>query len=290
MARMASSDWLTSRGASWLCSKTSPATTTNSAPVSATSAPRPATASRRAAEYRGCASPLRKWRVMPSCQSAVCRKRIRSSPSLVAARRLTGMASVGPALRQVRGPRTACARNVLVDDATTYRHPAAAAARQVGLSGRGGRPRPAAGAARHPRGARWPATGSGPTRPPSTRCCARRRPAPARRWPAPASRRPSEFDDRLYDSTPGTVLDVINGVGSTTSARCWSSATSRRCRSWRSALPTRTPAMPTAAEQHLDEVPDLGDRGPATSTAPWDGLDTAQRDAGRPSTCRASAV
>ena len=41
MARMASSDWLTSRGASWLCSKTSPATTTNSAPVSAASAPRP---------------------------------------------------------------------------------------------------------------------------------------------------------------------------------------------------------------------------------------------------------
>ena len=34
-ARMASSDWLMSRGASWLCSKTSPATTTNSAPVSA---------------------------------------------------------------------------------------------------------------------------------------------------------------------------------------------------------------------------------------------------------------
>ena len=31
MARMASSDWLTSRGASWLSSKTSPATTTNSA-------------------------------------------------------------------------------------------------------------------------------------------------------------------------------------------------------------------------------------------------------------------
>ena len=60
MARMASSDWLTTRGASWLSSKTSPATTTNSAPTSAASGPRPATTSRRAAEYRGCASPLRK--------------------------------------------------------------------------------------------------------------------------------------------------------------------------------------------------------------------------------------
>ena len=39
MARIASSDWLTTRGASWLCSNTSPATTTNSAPASAASAP-----------------------------------------------------------------------------------------------------------------------------------------------------------------------------------------------------------------------------------------------------------
>jgi hypothetical protein len=60
MARMASSDWLTTRGASWLSSKTSPATTTNSAPASAASGPMPATTSRRAAEYRGWASPFRK--------------------------------------------------------------------------------------------------------------------------------------------------------------------------------------------------------------------------------------
>ena len=94
MARMASSDWLTTRGASWLCSNTSPATTTNSAPDSAASAPRPATASRRAAEYRGCASPLRKCRVMPSCQSAVCTNRIPSSS--VRGVGSWSMASVGP--------------------------------------------------------------------------------------------------------------------------------------------------------------------------------------------------
>ena len=93
MARIASSDWLTTRGVSWLCSNTSPATTTNSAAVVSANAPSPATASRRAAEYRGCASPLRKYRVIPSCQSAVCTKRI-FGPSFHAAS-LLGVASVG---------------------------------------------------------------------------------------------------------------------------------------------------------------------------------------------------
>ena len=73
MARIASSDWLTTFGASWLDSNTSPATTTNSAPVSRATLPSAATASRRAAENRAWASASRKLRVMPNCQSAVCR-------------------------------------------------------------------------------------------------------------------------------------------------------------------------------------------------------------------------
>jgi hypothetical protein len=50
MARMASSDWLMTLGANWLASKTSPATTTNSAPVCRARAPMATIASRRAAE------------------------------------------------------------------------------------------------------------------------------------------------------------------------------------------------------------------------------------------------
>ena len=59
----------------WFVSKTSPATTTNSAPCSRASAPIRTTASSRAWANRACASPSRKCRVMPSCQSAVWRNR-----------------------------------------------------------------------------------------------------------------------------------------------------------------------------------------------------------------------
>ena len=56
---------------------------------------------------------------------------------------------------------------------------------------------------------------------------------------------PVEFVDRLYDATPGTVIDVINGVrhGSTSmSTPCWSSGTNRRCLPCRWAWPPQTAA------------------------------------------------
>src|SRR5574337_352837 len=119
MVRIASRDWLITCGASWLCSNTSPAATTNSALTSAATVPRPATASRRAAEYRGWASLERKCRVIPSCQSAVCTNRIPipSSPSdhrpgsvghrecMVGHRQIRGPSSAGPDGRSPRGDR-----------------------------------------------------------------------------------------------------------------------------------------------------------------------------------------
>src|SRR5699024_4787946 len=63
---------------SWLDSKTSPATTTNCASNSFVSAPIRRTASNRAWWNRGRASSSKKCAVIPSCQSAVAIKRIRS--------------------------------------------------------------------------------------------------------------------------------------------------------------------------------------------------------------------
>ncbi len=58
----------------------------------------------------------------------------------------------------------------------------------------------------------WQATGCAPTPRPSTRCCARPPPAPVRRWPVLESTAPVSYVDRLYDATPGAVIDEINGV------------------------------------------------------------------------------
>ena len=123
---------------------------------------------------------------MPSCQSAVCRNRISDPPSAVASRH-PGKASVGPAADKSGDAH----RHGLTLFGMTrpLSHPAAASARQVGLSGRRRRPRPSAGAARHPGGRAGRRLAPGDCAATSMRCCARRRRGPGRRWSAPGSRR-----------------------------------------------------------------------------------------------------
>ena len=100
-------------------------------------------------------------------------------PSFPAAS-LLGVASVGRARRQVPGPASAWPYGELGD--RPLPHPAVASAREVGLSGGSGRPRAAAGPARRTGGRAGGRLVCAHTAPPSTRCCARRRPGPARPW------------------------------------------------------------------------------------------------------------
>ena len=68
----------------------------------------------------------------------------------------------------------------------------------------------------------WPATGCERTHPPIDAVLC----STATRTRADAgahrNRRTGEFVDRLYDATPGAVIDEINGVGDRRSTRpCW---------------------------------------------------------------------
>src|SRR5690625_2248082 len=72
-ARIASKARLITRGARWLDSNTSPHTKMNAHSCSRANSPSRPITSMRAWVYRGCASASKKWRVMPSCQSAVCK-------------------------------------------------------------------------------------------------------------------------------------------------------------------------------------------------------------------------
>ena len=75
-ARMASRARAITCRSTWLESNTSPHASTNAASSSRARRAMARTASRRASEYRAWCSGCRNRRVMPRCQSAVCRKRI----------------------------------------------------------------------------------------------------------------------------------------------------------------------------------------------------------------------
>ena len=70
---------------------------------------------------------------------------------------------------------------------------------------------------------------------------------------------PVEFVDRLYDATPGAVIDEINGVQSRFDSRrrrpCWSSATSRRCPPLALGLATADGSNSAAAERISTKFP-----------------------------------
>ena len=74
----------------------------------------------------------------------------------------------------------------------------------------------------------------------------------------------ARFDDALYDSSPGTVIRLINGVADDV-ARCWSSGTNPPCPL---ALGLADPG-PTSdsARRTSDEVPDVVDRRAADREA-----------------------
>ena len=63
---------------------------------------------------------------------------------------------------------------------------------------------------------------------------------------------PTEFVDRLYDATPGAVIDEINGAlhdSTATWPPCWSSGTSRRCPPLSLGLATADGSNSAAAER-----------------------------------------
>ena len=104
VALSASSARTTTWRSTWLVSNTSPHTTTNSHPSATASAPMAPTALSRAAVNRACASAPRKWRVMPSCQSALWR-------NLVTLRTVPrGRDSHGDPRHRERGPERAHTR------------------------------------------------------------------------------------------------------------------------------------------------------------------------------------
>ncbi len=266
MARIASSDWLTTRGASWLCSKTSPATTTKSAPTSAASGPRPAT--RRGGRPNTEAAPPRRGSNGSSRVANRRCARIASRP-LLPCRVFARHGECRSGRRQVGGPRSACAPAT-----TSGLHRGAAVFRG------GHRPKPTVGdlvcnsvgavtnefrtllLLRHAK-SDYPAGVVDHERPLAPR--GEREAALAGDWlrahtPAvdavlcsTATRTretlastqieaPVSYVDRLYDATPGAVIDEINGVDPTMWTPCWSSATSLRYHRWRSASPPRTAA------------------------------------------------
>src|SRR5690606_20110613 len=187
----------------------------NSAPVRSASAPSSATASRRAAEYRGCASPLSQCRVMPSCQSAVCRNRIVAALLSGDRARCRGKPSVGPPSDKTgdstglcpAGP--ACSSVDRVSDPfrtlVLLRHgksayPPDCADRDRPLAERGIREAGLAGD--------WLRAHVPPV---DAVLCS---PATRTRQTFDRTRltAPVHYAERLYDATPGTVIDVINGV------------------------------------------------------------------------------
>ena len=215
MARIASSDWLTSRGASWLCSNTSPATTTNSAPTSAASGAegghRVATGG-RIPRLR-----LAVEEVTGSCRVAsrrCARNRISTRPF----RRVgvAGQRECRAGRRQLRGRAPACPtvirmtaplargtdRTLLLLRHAKSDYPAGVADHDRPLAPRGMREAALAGDWLR---AHAPAV--------DAVLCSTADPDPRDAGAHPDRRAGRRYVDRLYDATPGAVIDEINGVG-----------------------------------------------------------------------------
>lgn len=161
---------------------------------------------------------------MPSCQSAVCRNRMRATPFELRVYR--GIASLGLrtdktrdldrqvlALRKFRrsgrGRPGATLVNLILRDCRA--HPAVDAACEVRLPGRGRRPRPAVGAPRRQASRARRRLAARPRAPvDGVLCSTATRTRETLRNTRIAA--PVRYSERLYASTPGTLIDEINTV------------------------------------------------------------------------------
>ena len=151
---------------------------------------------------------------MPSCQSAVCTKRIPASSSLSSLG--GGKASVGPAAdksadldrhvggrcRTPRSTLTAMSRTLLLLRHAKSDYPSGVPDHERPLAARGIREAPLAGD--------WIRANAPAVDAVLCSTATRTRQTLART----GIDAPVEFVDRLYDAVPGTVIDVINGVSS----------------------------------------------------------------------------